>query len=661
MNKRLYYLFFCFILAVTTSLPLQAQQKQLKEADALFNRFEYARAIPAYKKLLENQEPNRYVVQRIAEAYRLTGNTPEAEFWYNQVLSFPDYDPTVLKLAADVTRSNGKYVRAKQLYQQYGQRVPAQTTVANQLAAACDQAAQWLARPEPYELQKPEAINSPNSDFSPVFYQNGLVFTSDRGGKGGKNENVSGWTGKPFAQIYYAAKTSAGSYEAPAALASTINNKYQNGSATFTPAGQTIYFTRINQVSSKRKKADTDPFSWVKFADTEHVNRLEIYSAQKEGENWSKPKPFAYNKVKAYSVGHPALSPDGQMLYFVSDMPGGLGETDIYFCTKQAAGTWSAPVNAGNQVNTAGKELFPVVRADGLLYFASEGHAGMGGLDIFSATGSGATWQNVQNLKYPINSPADDFGIVFDETKEAGFLTSNRNSADGTDDIYAFKLTLIQCNLAGKTIERNIGPNGRFKEQPVSQVLVRLYQTSGDTTSVKTYSDAQGNFTFAIKDGQEYTIKATKAGYLTKSASITTDCQSVVDMVKLGMVMNRNTLNEPIILENIYYDFDKYAIRPDAATELDQLVRTLQDNPSIKIEISSHTDSRQTLAYNQKLSQLRAEAAVKYIISRGIDARRLTAKGYGETRPLNRCRDGVSCSELEHQINRRTEFKLLSR
>ena len=654
--------FICwFILLTQVPVPGKAQSKSLKEADALFNQFNYALALPAYKATLSGQKPTLYVTQRIAECYRLMNNSREAENWYNRVISFPDHDPKALKYAADAARENGNYDRAKQLYTQFGQRVPSQAALVAQLNASCDNARQWLANPEPYELQKLTNVNSTGSDFSPVLLPDGLVFTSDREVDTRKNNRVYGWTGKANYKLYYAPQRKDGRFDAPVLFDNSINNNYHNGSAIFTPDGKTIYFTRINEVKSKQKHRNNDPFSWIKFDEKNtYVNRLEVFIAQKNGENWSKPKPFSYNKVNNYSVGHPALSPDGQMLYFVSDMPGGLGETDIYYCVRQANGEWGQPVNAGNKINTSGKELFPVVSPEGVLYFSSEGHPGMGGLDILAAEGSGTKWKTIQNLKYPLNSPADDFGIAFDKTKDKGFVSSNRDSKDGTDDIYAFKIVENTCNLAGKTLERSLNAQGTFTETPVANVLVQIY-FEGNATPGQTYSDAQGNFTFNIKDGQKFNLKATKSGYLIQSVDITSDCRSRVDLVKISMPLNRNTLNKPIILENIYYDFDKADVRPDAALELDKWVRTLNDNPTIRIELGSHTDSRQTETYNQRLSQLRAEAAVKYIISRGINPNRLVAKGYGETRPLNRCRDGVACSELEHQLNRRTEVKILSR
>lgn len=661
MKLHFKIILFGFILLAWLSEPVRAQKITLEEADALFKRYQYALALPAYQKLLSEQQPTLYLTQQIAECYRLLNKAKEAEVWYNKVIQLPDAPPIALKYAADAARENGNYEQAKQQYLQYSERVPEQATAATQLAAACDSAQQWLARPEPYELQKPKNLNSENSDFSPVIYQSTLVFTSDRPQGAVKKKKTSGWTGKPFPKLYQAIKQKDEQYGVPLAFDKTINNKYQNGAATFSTDGQTMYFTRINQFKSAAEKSNSDPFSWIKFEEAEksYVNRLEIFVSRKQGQTWGDPQPFEFNNPEAFSVGHPTLSPNGKTLYFVSDMPGGYGETDIYYCSHLAGNYWSKPVNAGKEINTAGKESFPVATTAGKLYFSSEGHPGMGGLDIFVAEGADSTWTNIRNLKYPLNSPADDFGITFDQTKEGGFLASNRNNADGTDDIYAFKLVRMPCTLAGKVTERMLGPKGTFTETPLEQVLIQFYE-DGDTTALKTYSDAQGNFTFPIKSGVPYRIKATKEGYLLNTAELTPECEAEVNVWQFNINLNRSTLNHTIVLENIYYDFDKYEIRPEALPELDKLVRILQDNPTIRIEIGSHTDSRQTITYNQRLSQLRAESAVNYIISRGIPPDRLIAKGYGETQLLNGCKDGVSCSELEHQFNRRTVVKILS-
>jgi outer membrane protein OmpA-like peptidoglycan-associated protein len=341
-------------------------------------------------------------------------------------------------------------------------------------------------------------------------------------------------------------------------------------------------------------------------------------------------------------------------------MPGGFGGTDLYYCTKEANGTWSQPVNCGNVVNTSGKECFPTIAKDGTLYFSSDGHLGMGALDLFSAKGVKAKWQAVTNLEAPFNSGGDDFGIIFDpEGKgETGLLSSNRKSANGTDDIYSFKSNRIPCTLTGIAMEQPEAKQKQLPGKPLQGVALRLYKV-GDTTGLLAYSDKDGKFSFPIQSGVKYMVKGSKEGYLTKSVEVLPDCKSELDLVKLNMPLNKNKVNTSYIVENIYYDLDKSDIRPDAARELDKLVVMLQDNPEVKIELSSHTDSRQSDSYNNMLSQLRADAAVKYIISKGIDYNRITAKGYGETKLLNRCKNGVNCSEDEHQKNRRTEFKLI--
>jgi len=636
-------------------------QKELKTAEAHYAKYEYTLAVEAYKKALTKKKAAPEIISKIADCYRLLNNTKEAELWYAQLVELPSPNPEYIKQYADAARKNGNYLVAKQQYLAYAEEVPEGEAEALHQIATCENAQAWLAQPESYEITKPATLNSEKADFSPIYYQNGLVFTSDRPmvvtGKTAKKQ-VSGWTGNPYTKLVYAQGDST-TWAAPEALPAPLNSEFQTGSAVFSANQNVVFFTRINQIKKKKKAINADPFSWVKFSSgADYINRLEIFMSEKKNDKWTNPIPFAYNKVADYSVGHPALSPDGNTLYFVSDMPGSRGQTDIFYCLREANGGWGTPINAGNEINTAGKEMFPTMDPDGILYFSSEGHAGMGGLDIFAAEGSAATWKNIRNLKYPLNSSRDDFGIIFDKTGEAGYLSSNRESTDGTDDILVFKYVRTPCHLAGRTVERVQTKPGVYKETPISKVLLRLYK-EGDTTATTTYSDAAGNFTFPVLDGIKYTVKGTKEGYLNSSAAITPDCESVMDMINLGMILNRNALNKPIVLENIFYDLDKHYIRPDAAIELDKLVQTLKDNPNIKIELSSHTDSRQSHSYNNLLSQLRAEAAVNYITSQGIDRMRMRARGYGETRLLNRCTDKVQCSEEDHQLNRRTEFKLL--
>jgi len=425
-------------------------------------------------------------------------------------------------------------------------------------------------------------------------------------------------------------------------------------------ATNTIFFTRTNMVLVKQKNVNVDPTSWVRKPMTdEYINRLEIFSAKRDGSNWTDVKPFEYNKVSEYSVGHPALSPDGQILYFVSDKPGGQGQTDIYYTERQPDGSWGQPMNAGPTINTVGKEMFPAFDNAGNLYFSSDTHLGFGGLDVFRTRGSRSTWAKPENMRAPLNSPRDDFGMTFmlnSQGEQVGYFSSNRESNNGTDDIYSFKL-LSNAVLLVTTLERVQTPGKRSVTQPLPDVRLSLAR-QGASDSIFAFSDANGEYSYGVMKGRTYELAGSKLGYLTQTATVQIDTTSLADTTRVTLIFDKSAINTTIAMENIYYDLDKWNIRPDAATELDKLVRVLQANPSIKIELASHTDSREGHGYNQLLSERRAQSAVEYLVKQGIPRNRLTWRGYGETRLVNGCADGVECTEQQHQMNRRTEFTI---
>lgn len=653
------FLLVLLLSALCMAPALRAQD--MKEADKYFNNFEFSLALEEYKKVLENGEPNLTVVQRIADSYRILNKSQEAEFWYAQVIAFPNADPANIFLYGESAKRNGNYGKAKQLFLDYGRRVPSQSALALRMAASCDTAQKWMSYPLPFALEQAQGLNSEGADFSPIKTKEGLFFSSDRLEKG-RSAELNNWTGNGYIQMYFAPAKTDSTWGAPALLPVSINTTYHNGPAAYLAKEETLYFTRTQVVKKRVTGTNPDPTSWFKGSDNgTHTNRHGIYTAQRKGDKWVNVQPFKYNNTDEYSVGHPAVTPDGKVLYFVSDMPGGYGETDIYYAERQADGTWGQPVNAGAVINTSGRESFASLGEDGVLYFSSDGHTGMGGLDIFRAVGKHKAWVKVENLKYPLNSSQDDFGVMMDSTGKKGMLSSSRSSANGFDDILTFEEYKVPCTLIGKTVER-VSDNGglSYREVPVPQVQLQLLEEGG-AKPLEVYSDESGSFTFPVKASTTYTIKGIKPKYLTQSLKVVPECRFNTDSVKVEMVFNRDTPEKPIVLENIFYDFDKHNIRPDAALELDKLVQTLKDNPSIRIELSSHTDSRATDAYNLALSQRRAQAAVDYIVSKGIERGRLVAKGYGESRPLNHCRDGMPCSEVDHQINRRTEFKILKK
>ena len=659
------------ILIIVSVIRLNAfAQTALQKADKFYNNFEYAFAIDHYKKALE-MESTLKSTEKLAECCRLTNNSKEAEVWYGKALTYPGYDPVNIYYYAEALRSNGKYPQAKAQYLLYGEKVPGEITKVNRLIQSCDLATQWMSKPEPIDVENQVLLNSSGTDYSMAYYADEIIFVSDRSQREAYDldKNKAGGPENSYSKIYTARKDSATTgWKDVIDISEVINTKYHNGPAVFSKNANLIYFTRAKMVRKKNRNVNNDPTSWVKKENPEFINHLEIYLATKEGDTWTNIKPFTYNNVTEYSVGHPALSADGRMLYFVSDMPGGFGETDIYFCEKTSEGNWSKPVNLGKEINTTGKELFPVINEDSILYFASNGHMGMGGLDMFAAKGSYSKWMSVANLKYPFNSPKDDFGILFDKTSTSGYFSSNRDDGAGSDDIYSFTLkkTVIpaSCVLSGFALELNPNKNEINKETPLAEVLLRLYK-DGESIPVEIYSDSEGRFFFDLQQGSIYEIKGLKEGYFTQVDTIIADCQSPEDSIQKTLFFKSTKQDKPknekaaYALKNIYYDLDKSNIKYDAAKELDNIVNLLARNPQIIIELNSHADSRASDEYNLELSQRRAQAAANYMISKGIDENRIVAKGYGRSRLINHCKDGIFCTEEYHRENRRTELKII--
>ncbi|GGG12385.1 OmpA family protein [Pontibacter amylolyticus] len=659
MNFRHIPLYLTAALLLGAAPVAQAQQ-ELRKANKHYEKFEFALALEQYKKAAEKRKPDVKTAERIADSYRLTRQAVEAERWYAQVVAMPGRDPQNIYHYAEALRSNGKYEEAKQQYMLWAEEVADVEERAQYLMASCDKAMNWINQKMPLaEVQRLSGLNAQGfSDFSPMNYgKDAIIFTSDRGvDQAGKPTGTYGWTGRPYLQLFMASRDGEGNWGKPTALHEMINDQYHNATASATEDGQTLYFTRT-QLVQQRKSGNSDPTSWVdKSQVQEYINRLEIYSSQRRGTTWTEIKPFAFNNVTEYSVGHPALSPDGKIMYFVSDMPGGVGETDIYYTLRQPDGSWGEPVNAGILINTPGRESFPYVDQNGKLYFSSDGHMGMGGLDVFAAEGKHAAWTAVNNMGHPINSSKNDYGIMFNEDEETGLLSSNRESSNGTDDIYSFKVLQKPVVIAVTTLERKQNEQKKNVQLPLPQVqLLIAQQNQNDSSTVLT--NTKGQYFMDGRKGNSYVMQGSKQGFLNQHALVVVP-KTAPDTLQVAMVFDRDEKNVAIVLENIYYDLDKWDIRSDAAKELDKLAEVLVANPTIKIELSSHTDSRESMKYNQVLSERRAQAAVDYLIGKGIAKDRLTAKGYGKTRLVNKCTDGVSCPEEMHQQNRRTEFRI---
>ncbi|WP_299817686.1 OmpA family protein [uncultured Pontibacter sp.] len=658
MNYKYTPLYFVLAAMMSLSTVTAQAQTELRKANKQYENYEFALALENYQVAVQKKQPDLQTTQRMADAYRLTRQSQKAEQWYEKVVRMQGREPMNLYFYAEALRSNGKYEEAKEQYMLWAEEMPDREAAAQELVAACDIALLWARKPAVAEVAPLASINIPGfSDFSPALHGKQLIFTSDRGLQtSSKRPEVYGWTGRPYLQLFTAQQDAAGNWGSPKALEEVINSNYHNATASAAEDGKTLYFTRTQMVP--KTSTNADPTSWIKEPSIkEFVNRLEIFTAERQGQTWANIQPFAYNKVEEYSVGHPAISPDGQVLYFASDMEGTVGNTDIFYSIKQADGSWGKPVNAGPAINTTGRESFPYVSADGKLYFASDGHAGFGGLDVFEAKGTHAAWTEVKNVGAPINSAKNDYGIMFTKAGEEGLFSSNRDAANGTEDIYSFKMLQRPVVIELITLERKQNTQKRNIEVPLPNTKIVVDQKNLNKSVVVT-TDEKGQYFMDGRVGDSFMMKGTKAGYLTQE-KVAEIPATAGDTVQIAMLFDKNELEKAIVLENIYYDLDKWDIRRDAARELDKLVTVLKNNPEVKIEMSSHTDSRESANYNLVLSERRAQAAVDYLVSQGIDRNRLTAKGYGKSRLVNGCADGVSCSEEEHQLNRRTEFKII--
>lgn len=622
LNKYIYIL----IAAIITSC---SATQYFRKGDKAYNEMRYSVAIPLYKKGLEKDRQVKYVEQ-LANSYREINDTKNAEMLYLEASKSPDASPKTFFYLGKMHMESERFASAIKAFTTYLQKEP-NDVVARMLLASCWSVDDRYEDTTLYDLQNVNTSEFKDA-FSATQYKEGVVFSADKDVF--LNTKKAGWTGNSYLDLYYMQKSDSGKWLAPVLLKGSINGRFHEGPATFNKAGDTVYFTRSNYT---RRKMITDD---------KNENNLKIFQASLDGDKWKHLVELPFNSDD-YSCGHPTLAPDGKTLYFISDMPGGFGGTDIYKSVLQN-GTWSKPENLGNVVNTAGNEMFPYMHKDGTLYFSSDAHNTMGGLDVFMTYNYDEKWMTPQNLNYPLNTSADDFGFTLSDNDSTGFVTSTR--ADEGDQLYEFTKKPPTFYLIG--ISREKGGTKR-----IPGVTVSITRES-DNKVFHMVSDDNGEFKMKLQPEEEYYLVCTKEGCFTRTDNISTKGLKVSQNFYADFEVEKIIINKPIVLENIYYDFDKWNIREDAAIELNKLVKLLKDNPTIEIEMGSHTDCRGSDAYNMVLSDKRALSAVRYLISKGISPSRLTWKGYGETVPLNKCVNGVKCTEEEHQLNRRTEFKV---
>lgn len=631
-------------------------QYVLNEADKAFEQYNYDKAIDLYEQAYK-KKATLHSAERLAVCYKFQRNYKQTESWYAIAAGMENSSAENTLEYAKALQTNSKYSEAKIQYNKYADlNKNINPSLKSIWLRSCDSAMHWMKEPKSVLINNEKSLNGPQSDWGAV-QKNGItIFSSDRGAQREDEQTLSkpflkfdgikapsktiyGWTGNHYLRLY----TKNGS-DSIALFPINAGTEYHVGPASFTQNGDEMYFTLIRIP----EKLD---YTKVKILKGKQATvNIEIYSSKKESSGkWGTPVAFNYNKANQYSVGDPFISADGNSLYFSSNMPGGKGGTDLYLCQKTDSGNWGAPINL-SEVNTEGNERSPSVDSDNNFYFSSDGLVGMGGLDIFGTKLNSGKTSEPQNLGYPINSPQDDFTFNLN-TPTTGFLSSNRLDGLGEDDIYSFtKQIILAFKLTGTVYNKNTN-------QPLSNAVVTLNKKDGSGLKVET--DESGKFKFDLQKESDYLLTGEKTNFRSDVDSLTTIGLTASTEIKKDLYLEAIEINKAIKLENIYYDFDKSNIRPDAAIELDKLVKILTDNPTIWIELGSHTDSRGNDAYNLALSQRRADAAVKYIINRGISKNRITAVGYGETRLVNECSNGVKCSAADHQLNRRTEFTIV--
>ncbi|PSL47914.1 WD40 repeat protein [Chitinophaga niastensis] len=647
-------------------LCLQAQyiwaqeQKSLEQqATIYYLQHDYARAANLYKRLAQKKKVKIKTLERLADCYRQTNAYTDAAGWYGKLVTMPDTKPEDGLYYGDMLKSLGRYEEAKTAYTQYAQKNNQPQQVANRIAG-CDAAMQWIQHPTRDDIRNVTRLNTTKSDWGATWYPKGIVFMSDsllrdqlaHGSEVDKNKY--GRTNYSYYKLYLADSSNYGNVYL-SDLSATFNQyRYHVGPVTFDKGYQTAWFTVTDpdrRIAVQKEKIEKVVISGSR--------RLELYSSRKDSSGkWMQPTAFAYNQPDKYSVGHAALSKDGSILYFASDMPGGQGGTDIWYSERQTDGNWGTPQNCGPAINTSEEEEFPTIAPDGNLYFSSKGLVGMGGFDIFKANGSKAQWSTPENLHYPMNTSGDDFYFVSREDG-SGYLSSNRTGGKGDDDIYAWhapetpSLTPItppalQIPFEGTVCPRYYG------------ACIYLYNRQRGIGWCF-MADPGRTISIMLETETDYVIRITPNGNRAKdSIEFNTRGLKGPDVLKKDICPeNKMKAGAVFIIKNLYYDFNKSNIRPDAALVLDSLAEVLRSHPTVKIELGAHTDSRGSNKYNLQLSQQRANAAVKYLVGRGISRNRLVAKGYGATQLLNRCRKGVACSEEEQQENRRTAIKVL--
>ena len=652
--KKAVYIIVCLLL---TAVAAGCRTPKLSEADAQFQRGEYYDASVTYKKVYnklrkKEERPQRgEVAFKMGRCYRLLNMSARASAAFQNALRYEYPDSTTHFMLAQALHADGKYAAALRSYDKYLEFCPDDSLAIN-CAEGCRTAQEIRARGSRYVVKQAKLFNSRRADFCPMYLGadcDQIYYTSTtEKATGDKKSEI---TGMKNADVFFSKKNEKGEWERPEPVEGELNTEFDEGIVAFSPAAQTMYLT-------KARRELNAPTS------------VEIYTSTRSDAKWSAPVKFEITADTLSTFGHPAVSPDGEYLYFVSDMPGGYGGKDIWrISLKERQGSL---VNLGPDINTEGNDDFPYVRSDGSLYFSSDGHPGMGGLDIFRATAVGdpadLRWK-VENMGFPINSAGDDFGITFGKGED-GFFSSNRGDARGYDHIYSFEYDPVRITIEGLVMDKD--------EEPVKNAIIRI--VGNDGSNQKEVARDDGSFSFALQRGVKYVMLAGAKGYLNQKQEFASD--STMEDANYWVEFILPSISKPSVVENIFYDYDKADLRPESKTALNELIAVLHDNPNVTIEMASHTDRWGSDAYNINLSERRAKSVVDYLVENVISRDRLQPHGYGKSRPKTvtkriarlypQFKEGDILTEefiktlseedqqAADQINRRTEFSVLS-
>ena len=633
-----------FLLSFSTGYS----QSGLEKANKQYDKLAYVDAIKTYERVAEKGYKSIEIFEKLGNSYYFNADFVNAVKWYNQLFTMTgNIAPEYYYRYAQSLKAVGDYKKSDEYMQKFASK---SSDVRSQLFKKNPNYLQKIKANSGRFIIENAGINSPYSDYGTAILGDELIFTSARD-TGGIIRRKHSWTNESFTNLYVANYKN-DSLGKVTKFDRQISSKFHESTPVFTKGGDTMYFTRNNYINGKKGK------------NADKVVLLQIYKshllqAGSKKARWSEPETLSINS-NHYSTAHPALREDGTKMYFASDMPGTIGQSDIFIVDIHADGTFGTPQNLGPNVNTEGRESFPFA-TNNELYFASDGRPGLGGLDIYVTTISNGLFSAPENIGAPANSQKDDFAFMINQQTRKGFLSSNRDGGIGNDDIYKFTETKklgcdqVLSGIVTDRISKAILPN------------TKLTISRSDFTPISTViSDNKGKYNFTVKCGDSYYVKAEKPDYTTEETSILIPEDSGETNLNISLDRSIQTVSVgddlaiTLKLNPIYFDLDKSDIRPDAELELQRVLAVLNQNINITIDIRSHTDSRQTKQYNQALSDARAKSTQNYLINNGITASRLTYKGYGETKLVNKCSDGVDCTEDEHQLNRRSEFIISS-